>query len=123
MGSLLLTVKDNTELCAVYISIMFQGTSHPNFHNLLLLSCIALFCCFEALMMAIQAFDTLLQALLSSIKEGEMTEDFMATQAAAEQLQNQLTQQQQTFDTAVADEKAKEQAHKYNQSSLFLLSL
>ena len=61
-----------------------------------------------------------MQELLSSIKEDEMSEDFMATQAAAEQLQNELTQQQQAFDTAVADEKTKEQAYKYDQPILCL---
>ena len=46
------------------------------------------------------------------MKETQQSQDFMATQAAADQLQAQLTQQQQTCEAAAADEQAKEQAHK-----------
>ncbi len=50
------------------------------------------------------------QELLSSVKETQQSQDFLATQAAAQQLQEQLTENQQSCEAAVADEQAKDQA-------------
>ena len=55
----------------------------------------------------------LMKELVISVKETQQSQDFMATQAAADQLQAQLTQQQQACEAAAKDEQAKEQAHKY----------
>ena len=55
-----------------------------------------------------------LQEVLASVKETQQSQDFMDTQAQAQQLQEQLTQQQQSCDAAVADEQAKDQAYRYD---------
>lgn len=58
--------------------------------------------------------DVVMQDMVSSVAETQQSSEFAATQAANQQLQEQLTQQQQACEAAHADEKAKEQAFRYN---------
>lgn len=61
---------------------------------------------------------TALQEVLASVKETQQSQDFMATQAQAQQLQEQLTQQQQSCEAALADEQAKDHAYRYVQRDI-----
>ena len=55
-----------------------------------------------------------MQDMVNSVAQTQQTSEFLATQAANDQLQEQLTQQQQACEAAHADEQAKEQAFRYN---------
>ena len=47
------------------------------------------------------------------MEEAQQSHDFLATQAVAQQVQEQLAQHQQSREAAIADEQIKEQAVKY----------
>ena len=51
--------------------------------------------------------------MVSSLAQTQQSQDFLASQAATQKLQEQLAQTQQNCDTAAADERAQEQAYKY----------
>ena len=54
----------------------------------------------------------LVQEILSSVRETQQGQDFLETQAAADQLQSHLAQSLQSCEEAVADELAKDEAYK-----------
>ncbi|KAL3161007.1 hypothetical protein ABBQ38_009393 [Trebouxia sp. C0009 RCD-2024] len=50
--------------------------------------------------------------MVSSVAETQQSQDFLAGQAATQKLQEQLAQNQQSCEAAIAEERAKEQAHR-----------
>lgn len=58
--------------------------------------------------------------MVSSVQESQQSQDFLAGQAATQKLQEQLAQNQQSCEAAIADERAKEQAHRHVCSILSL---
>lgn len=63
----------------------------------------------------------LVQEMLSSVRETQQGQDFLETQAAADQLQLQLTQSLQRSEEAVADELAKDEAYRQAPFSDYLV--
>lgn len=55
----------------------------------------------------------LLQVTVSSVAQTQQSQDFLASQAATQKLQEQLTQTQQSCEAAAADERALDQAHRH----------
>lgn len=55
----------------------------------------------------------LLQVMVSSVAQTQQSQDFLASQAATQKLQEQLTQTQQSCEAAAADERALDQAHRH----------
>ena len=51
--------------------------------------------------------------MVSSVAQTQQSQDFLASQAATQKLQEQLAETQQSCEAAMADERAQEQAHRH----------